>query len=260
MTNLPRISIITPSYNQGIYIQHTIESVLNQNYPDLEYWVIDGGSTDQTLDILRSYGQKIQWISEKDHGQSHAINKGFHRSTGQIIAFLNSDDIYEPGALLAVGNFFNAHPDAFWVAGKCHFIDQNGRRIRKLVSMYKNYWLLWKSYTILMIMNYAWQQSSFWRREIIDKIGYIDEDLKYAMDYDYELRIGKEYKLWVLNQYLASFRIHSSSKAGSSANAQFDADLKIMKKYASSPLLVKMHKLHNNITVGIYRRLMRTSG
>jgi glycosyltransferase involved in cell wall biosynthesis len=119
---LPKISIITPSYNQVNFIQHTIDSVLGQEYPNLEYIIIDGGSTDGTVEIIKGYLGRLQWISERDNAQSDAINKGLRISTGEVVAFLNSDDIYEPGALEKVGQFFAKHREAKWVTGKCHTI------------------------------------------------------------------------------------------------------------------------------------------
>jgi glycosyltransferase involved in cell wall biosynthesis len=256
---LPRISILTPSYNQAKYIEETIKSVLNQRYPDLEYIVIDGGSTDGTLDILKQYENQIQWISEKDRGQSHAINKGLRLATGKVIAFLNSDDVYEPGALMSVGSFFDEHSEAAWLTGRCRIVDQEGREIRKAITLYKNMWLRLKSFAVLQVLDYVSQPATFWRRCVIEKVGLFDESLRYAMDYDYSLRVGRHFKLWVLNQYLASFRIHPSSKAGASANAQFDADLEILKNHLTSPALVKLHALHSALTVAVYRRLL-TSG
>lgn len=253
--NLPRISVITPSYNQGDYIEQTIQSVLGQGYPDLEYLVMDGGSTDQTVEILKKYGDQFAWTSEKDRGQSHAINKGLQIATGAVISFLNSDDVYEPGALLKVGKFFADHRDACWLTGKCRTVDPDGREIRRAITLYKNFWLLFKSYKALQVIDYVSQPATFWRKCVIDIIGFFDEKLRYAMDYDYSLRVGRHFRLWVLPEYLAAYRIHSNSKAGSSANAQFDTDLEIARQHVSSRLLVSLHALHNAIIVAAYRRL-----
>jgi glycosyltransferase involved in cell wall biosynthesis len=253
---LPKITIITPSFNQGRFIEQTIKSVLSQDYPNLEYIVMDGGSSDGTVEILKKYGDKLYWTSEKDRGQSHAINKGLHLATGEVIGFLNSDDLYEPGALLRVGRFFAEHPNASWVTGKCRIIDERGREIRKFVTLYKNLLLRFKGYGLLLVVNYISQPATFWRRDVVEKAGYFDESLHYAPEYDFWLRTGQRFKLWFIDAYLASFRIHLTSKAGSSARAQFDADLEIARRYTSSPLLIGLHKLHRAVTVAIYSRLM----
>jgi len=255
MTTLPRISIITPSYNQGEYIRETIESVLGQGYPDFEYIVIDGGSTDSTLSILKEYGKRINWVSEKDRGQSHAINKGLKKATGEIIGFLNSDDIYEPGALLKVGAYFSQHPESAWITGKCRTVNEKGVEIRRGVTFYKNVWLVTRSRTLLMILNYISQPATFWRREVIERIGFFDENRIFAMDYDYWLRVGKHYDLKFLNTYLANFRVHSSSKAGSSANALLDDALCVLKLHESSSIIVGLHKMHDALTVFLYSKL-----
>ena len=255
--NLPKISIITPSFNQANFIEQTITSVLDQGYPDLEYIVMDGGSTDGTLDVLRKYGDRINWISEPDRGQSHAINKGLRLATGEVIAFLNSDDLYEPCTLLKVGEFFTFHPKASWLTGKCRIIDHEGHEIRKAITAYKNFWLNLKSYRALLVLDYISQPATFWRRKVIEQIGEFNENLRYAMDYDYSLRVGQLFKLWVLNEYLASFRIHPLSKAGSSAHRQFDVDLEIAKGYTTSTLLLGFHAIHNTLIVSIYRYLLR---
>jgi glycosyltransferase involved in cell wall biosynthesis len=255
MLELPKITIITPSYNQGDFISKTIESVLSQGYPNLEYIVIDGGSVDNTIDILKKYGEEFYWICEPDRGQSDAINKGLLLATGEVIAFLNSDDIYEPGALLNVGDFFTKNPEVDWVTGKCRIINQDGCEIRKAITKYKNFWLRINSYSILLVIDYVSQPATFWRKEVITKVGPFDENLQYAMDYDYSLRVGKYFKLWVLDQYLASYRIHPKSKAGSSASKQFDIDLEIAKRHAISPLYLFLHELHNALIVKIYRSL-----
>jgi len=259
METLPKITVITPSFNQGDYIEQTINSVLSQNYPDLEYIVMDGGSTDKTPEILKKYDGRLLRISEKDRGQSHALNKGLRLATGDIIAFLNSDDLYEPGSLLKVGKFFTTYPDANWLTGKCRTIDLRGNEIRKAITLYKNAWLRLRSYGVLSVLNYISQPATFWSRRVTKRIGGFDESLRYAMDYDYWLRVGGRFKLWVLNDYLACFRVHPGSKAGSSAHAQFDAEFQIAKRYITSPILVGLHTAHIALTVRIYRMLMSSN-
>lgn len=252
MSTLPRITVITPSLNQGEFIEQTIESVLSQDYADLEYIVMDGGSTDGTLDVLRRYEGQLSWVSEPDRGQSHAINKGLQRASGEVVAYLNSDDLYEPGALLKVGQFFLQHPEAAWLSGRCRIINQNGQEVRKWMTLIKNFWLRIGSYRVLQVLDYISQPATFWRREVMQKIGSFDEELQYAMDYDYSLRVGRHFRLWVLNDCLSSFRVHSVSKGGTSFTAQFDEDLETARRYVSSPILIGLHRLSNWIVVLLY--------
>ena len=256
MSEFLRISIITPSYNQAVFIEQTISSVLSQSYPNLEYVIIDGGSTDGTVEILKQYDERIAWVSERDRGQSDALNKGMKQATGNIVGFINSDDLLAPQSLWRVSDYFRKHPDAYWVSGKCRNIDENGIEIRKSVTLYKNAWMLTRSYTALMITNYLSQPATFWRREIMDEVGFFDESLHYSMEYDLWLRIGQKYRLYTIDDYLASFRIHSASKAGSSANAPFDADLEILKRYAKGPLLWRLHAFHNALIVFFYLKIL----
>ena len=251
---LPKITVVTPSYNQGQYIEETIQSVLDQKYPNLEYIVMDGGSTDETVDILRKYEKHLTWFSEKDRGQSEALNKGFRMGTGEIFAFINSDDVYEPGAFHKVGTFFARHPQAYWMTGKCRVIDHQGREIRRLVTAYKNFWLLFKSYQVLQVLDYISQPATFWRREAIEKVGPFDEKLHYSLDYDFSLRVGKDFKLWVLKDYLAAFRIHPSAKSRL-IHDYFNEDLSIAQKYTRSNFLVGLHRLHNQLIIFAYTKM-----
>lgn len=258
MLGFPRITLITPSYNQGAFIEETIQSVLSQDYPDLEYLVIDGGSTDQTLGILQKYDRHLDWVSESDRGQSHAINKGMQRASGDILAYLNSDDLFTPGALLEVGRFFRDHPQSYWLTGKCRTIDSSGDEIRRATTQYKNLWLHTHSYTVLSVLNYISQPATFWRKEVVASLGYFDERWYYAMDYDYWLRLGKHYRLWFLNEYLACFRVHASSKGRSSTQAQFADEVQVARRHVSSRGILALHELHSALSVAIYHNLFGT--
>jgi len=185
----PKITIITPSFNQGQFIEKTILSILSQDYPNLEYFVIDGGSSDNTLQILEKYTERLTWISEPDRGQTDAINKGLRRATGDIVAYLNSDDLLSPNTLLEVGAIFAARPQTVWVTGQCLIVDENGREVRRLITMYKNILLRLRSFSLLLIMDYISQPATFWRRNIIEEIGMPNEKLHYVMDYEFWLRL-----------------------------------------------------------------------
>ncbi|MFA6160269.1 MAG: glycosyltransferase family 2 protein [Parcubacteria group bacterium] len=248
-----KISIITPSYNQAEFIERTIQSVLAQNYPDLEYIVMDGGSTDGTVEILKKYSNRIIWKSEKDCGQSDAINKGLKIATGDIVAYINSDDTYEPEALQKVADYFKKNQDAKWAYGKCKIINENDREIRKPITAYKN-WLLRKySYAKLLSENFISQPAVFWKREIHSELGFFNESEHFCMDYEFWLRIGRKYPAGVINDYLANFRYYSNSKSGSVNKKQFQDELRLAKKFgAGYPLSIFLHKINYYKITGIY--------
>lgn len=247
-----KISIITPSFNQGKFIEETIKSVLGQKYPSLEYIVVDGGSTDNTRDILKKYTGKITWISEKDNGQSDAINKGMRMAHGDILAFLNSDDLYAKGTLQKIAQFFTDHPKARWVSGDYYIINSKKKKIRLFVKWYKRFLRLFSSYSLLSLTNFVIQPSTFWKREVFNKVGLFDTDLPYEMDYDYWLRIRKKYQLFHLEEVLSFFRLHDSSKSGFQYKKQFKEEIRVLKKHHISPFVILLHKIHNAIIVFLY--------
>lgn len=256
--SLPKITVITPSFNQGHFIRRTIESVLNQDYPNLEYIVIDGGSNDETLSILKSYETRLQWISEEDRGQTHAINKGLERATGTILAYLNSDDIYYPQTLLTVGAHFTKHTDTHWLTGNYEIIDSNDNPITThgIVKNYKRFMLRFYSYFLLKITNSLIPQpSTFWSREATERVGGFNESLRYCMDYDYWLRLGAHYPLVILNDCLSGFRVHEQSKSTLDYTDQFIEELEVLQINNGSSLELLLHKMHTWAALRLYRNL-----
>ncbi len=249
----PKITIITPSYNQGRFIQETIDSVLHQNYPNLEYWVIDGGSTDGTVDILHSYGKKINWISEKDNGQTDAINKGLARATGEIIAYLNSDDVYLPNTLNTVAEYMLNNPTAQWLTGDYFIIDEYGKKIQSFVARYKRLLRSVLSLDLLLIMNPIIQPSTFWRTGLQQKIGLFDDKLRYCMDYDYWIRASKYAPVHVLLHHFSLFRIHRNSKGGAQYSKQFTEEYDVASMHTRNLFVLLAHKLHAACIVGAYK-------
>ncbi|MBI3160216.1 MAG: glycosyltransferase [Chloroflexi bacterium] len=251
----PRISIITPSLNSARFLEQTIVSVLDQGYPELEYIVVDGGSTDGTLDILRKYDRRLRWFSEPDQGQADAINKGLRLSTGDILAYLNADDYYEPGVLQTVGATLSSEPEASWLTGKCRIVNEQGREVRRPITSYKNFWLRFNYQSILAILNYISQPATFWRRSVLNEVGLFDNRLNYALDYDYWLRVSRLHPLRVLDSRLASFRLHRDSKSGAGFVHQFNEEYEVAKRHVSSPALLRLHRSHKWLIQTVYRTL-----
>lgn len=200
-----KITVVTPSYNQGSYIRRTIESVLSQEIEGLEYIVMDGGSTDETVSILKEYGDRIIWKSEKDKGQTDAVNKGIRAAHGDIIGWLNSDDIYYPGAIGKVLDVFQRHPEINVVYG-------NANHIREDDSFIEEYYTEDFDYERLKDVCFICQPSLFFRKKLVDIYGYLDDKLQYCMDYDYWLRLGKGEKFYRLNELIAGSRLYDDNK------------------------------------------------
>lgn len=249
----PLISVITPSYNQGKFIRQTIESVLSQNYPRIEYIIVDALSTDDTLSIVSEYKDRLTLLAERDRGQTDAINKGLRLATGDIVCWLNSDDYFLPGTLALVGEFFADHPEKSWLTGDCQIVDQSGVSIQQPVRHYKR---MLRSLTPAMYLgmtNAICQPATFWRRAVHTQLGFLTESLQYTMDYDWWLRLQQRQPPAIVPQPLTAFRIHADSKGGNQYGLQFDEDYQTFCRYWSGSSIRLLHKLHNRAITSVYK-------
>jgi glycosyltransferase involved in cell wall biosynthesis len=201
------ITIVTPSYNQAEFLEKTILSVLNQDYSNIEYIIVDGGSTDGSQEILKRYADHLSWwVSEKDQGQTDAINKGFARANGEILAWLNSDDTYEPGAVSAAVGFLQSRPEIGMVYANTNLIDKNDRVIGRFPSSQTDYRRLKRGYVHIP------QQSAFFRAVLWKKVGPLDPSFYFAMDYDLWVRLARLAPIQYVPSLWANFRLHASGK------------------------------------------------
>jgi len=207
MEHQPFVSIITPSYNQVQYLEATIESVLAQGYPNIEYLIVDGGSDDGSVDIIRKYQEQISWwVSEPDQGQTDAINKGFSQATGQIFAWINSDDTYQPGAISQAVDFLSTHPEVGLVYGDVNFIDSSGQVIGTFNAQQTSYNRLRRGGV------YIPQQAAFWRADLWHQVAPLDPSFFFALDYDLWVRLARVTKIHYTPRLWANFRLHDDAK------------------------------------------------
>ncbi len=256
----PRISIVTPSFNLCDYLRRTADSVLSQSGPfDLEWLVIDGGSTDGTVELLRSLAAsdpRVHFTSEADRGQSHAINKGLARATGDVVAWLNADDLYAPGALRSVAEAFSRHSGAQWLVGRYEVIDAHDRPIRPGVVRYKERKLRRYRYRKLLRENFIPQPAVFWRRGFGEAVGPLDESLNWTMDYDLWLRMGRRCDPLVIDPLLARFRLHDTSKSGDFNRRQFDEGYEVARRYFDGDWASRLaHRMNVEKIVWAYRAM-----
>jgi glycosyltransferase involved in cell wall biosynthesis len=250
----PKISVVTPSYNQGMYLEETMLSVLSQKYPNLEYIVIDGGSSDQSVSIIQKYGAQLSyWESAPDRGFGHAINKGFSRATGEILCWLNSDDILLPGALLQVGAYFARHPNVGLVFGDRHIINERS----VLVSRRKYFFYLPGQLRFAKTLP---QECTFWRREPFEKVGaQLDEKLKFAIDLDLWCRLSKVTTFRHLPFFLGGFREQSLSKSAVLSDTGIRERNSIIDRYFGGLPSAKRLKAYQ-FWLATLRRLYRATG
>lgn len=258
-----KISVVTTCLNSQRTISQTIESVLSQQGDfELEYIVTDAGSTDSTLEIIAQYGSRIRLLDARGTNQSAGINIGLREASGDVVAFLNADDIYRPGALATVAESFKSCRDKVWLVGGCSIIDDTGREFHSLITAYKRFLLRNYRYSLLLIENFICQPAVFWRRDVLQRVGYLSEGENLVMDYDYWLRIARVGGApIVVNSELAGFRRIEGTKSNTSYMRQFKDDLRVA--FASAKLSVRywwtipLKVLGYMRTVLIYRCLYR---
>lgn len=244
MNELPSITVVTPSYMQAAYLEDTLLSVISQQYPRLEYLVLDGGSTDGSAEIIRRHESKISWwCSEKDGGQSAAIARGFGMAKGEIVCWLNSDDMFCPGALQAVGEYFASHPEAECVNGGGYFVDAKGDPLRFGRLGFTRGVEASASRLIWLGQEGIYQPSTFFKKSALEAAGGIDTSLRFGMDRDLFIRLALRRPLGRIPQMLSAARIHESAKTVTIQDVCASENAKIDARHGAGP--------------GMKRRLMR---
>lgn len=247
MTEFPRITVVVPSFNQDQYLERTLRSVLDQNYPNLELIVMDGGSTDGSVAIIERYAEGIDyWVSEKDNGQTDALARGFARSTGDIQCWLNSDDLHEPGVLFRVAEYFEAHPEVDAVYGSTVWIDANDRPLRVHHEIPFNRFIWLHTY------NYIPGMSMFWRRAIYERVGGLDPSFNLAMDADLWSRISRVGRIGHVREIWSRMRFYPEQKNRALRDASDREDQEIRAREwgrASPPLLGIKRRVAQGIRV-----------
>jgi len=222
----PGVTIVTPSYNQAAFIRATIESVLAQDYPNLEYIVMDGGSSDHTASIVAEYASRLTWVSEKDRGQAHAINKGFAMASGEIVAWLNADDVLLPGAVNRAVDAFRTTPLVGAIYGEGYLITRDGRVTGRFPATEP--FNLWK---LAYLSDYILQQSTFFRRAAVKAVGWLDERLHYALDWDLLIRLGQKFGLRYVPDYMGMLREYPETKTSSGGRQRVNEIRQVLQRH-----------------------------
>ena len=243
MADALTVSVVTPCFNPGRHLGATIESVLSQDYPHIEYLVMDGGSTDGTLDLLRSFGDRVRWISQPDRGQADAINRGFSRTAGEVLAWLNADDTYAPGAVRAAVEFLAENPSVAMVYGNADFIDANGNLIGPCAHVEP-----FNRHRLIHYSDFIVQPAAFFRRSAFESVGGVDADLHWTMDYDLWLKLAERHTIQYLPRVLANYRWLGGSKTASGGWNRLDEIRSVLRRHgAGTPAFVRLECVNASV-------------
>jgi len=265
--SLPRITVVTPSFNQGSFLEATLRSVLDQTYANLEYIVLDGGSTDNSVKVIRRYASRLSfWESKKDGGQAEAISRGFSMASGEIMGWVNSDDLLLPGSLARVADYFSCNPDEECVVGGAVVIDSEGNPVRSRAGFYEYSLGSRVTFDQLLFFGCAFcQPACFWRREPYLAVGGFDSSLRFSFDYDLFLRLSRRRPFGWLREYLACFRVHPSSKTSTLRDVRDEENAQLWRKFGKHDIpvgigairrfihgnIVRYHQWSNRIGTGL---------
>ena len=248
--NSPKISIVIPSFNKVDFIENTLKSILDQDYKNLEVIIQDGGSTDGTLDIIKKYSNKVILESKNDKGQLDAINLGFRKATGDIVSFLNADDLYENGCLKKIAEAYNENPSALWFAGHGKIINKKGHEVGAFWTACKNFLADINSYFLLTATsNYLSQPSVFLTREAFEKYGPFTGVRGYVFEYEMWLKLGKIKMPVVIKENLSMFRLGGANTSSLFAKYIFQKDIEVVRKYSKSEIFVFFHWINNLVRI-----------
>lgn len=256
---LPSITVITPTFNAVSTLAETLASIQSQRYPSLDHLVIDGGSSDGTVELLRAEADagRLRFVSEPDDGLTDAFNKGLRMAEGDVIGWLNADDVYASGALLAVGRAFAAAPEAEWATGRCRIIGADGHESRRPVTAYKNLLLRRFSLPLYLTNNFVSSPATFVRRAVVDQVGPLDRRFKYSADYDYWLRFAKRSRPLLIDAELASFRMGEGSLSITGFRDQFREHAQNAREHgAGHPFAVAINSVLSRLIVLAYECVM----
>lgn len=257
-TSLPRITVITPSFNQAAFLEETINSVLDQGYPNLQYGVIDGGSTDGSAEIIERYRDRLDFaVIEPDRGQVDALNKGLRLADGEVVCFINSDDTLIPGCLHTVGRFFAEHRDARWLIGDCVMIDADSKQL----SVEHSTEVHDLAHALIRDKRFQMPQPSiFWKRSLLDEHGLFREELEYCFDFEMWCRfLVAGVRLHKIDDELATYRLHDQSKTCALRHKQLFDHILIEREYARHLPLLRRLKLMRGIGYRTRQHLIATA-